>query len=264
MYAVMKDSLFEPKKILNHRKRSGGFVFLYIVVLVLIMSIDAFVFYGGYDQNSVIDESTTGCVIDASGLSCGPSHDPLTEHNLYGFSVFLFDDETTVSDLGTVPGMMLVMKGESLTFYLDGGAMYSIPVDTSVTLGAFFASVSTGMVIASILVGVLSKAVILMFVILISTLPFLRLKRYIRYRKLFKLVVFATTPIAFLFTFYYLLNIPDLLFFLLMFLAYRSMYVMQKELYYRTMLHLQKQQQQDDDTHDDGDGGDGDDSQGLY
>lgn len=262
MYNVMKDSLFEPKKILKYRNKSGGFVFLYIVLLILIMSVDAFVFYGGYDQNSIINESTTGCVIEESGLSCADDHDPLTAYNIYGFSVYLFDDETEVSDLQAAPGMMLVMKGETLTFYLDGSEMYHIAVDTQMTLGGFFASVTTGMMIASIVVSVLSKAIILMFVILISTLPFLRLKRYIRYGKIFKLVVFASTPIAFLFTFYYLLNIPDLLFFILMFVAYRSIYVMQKELYYRTMMHLQKQQQEENEDSDDEDDGD-DDRHGL-
>jgi hypothetical protein len=83
-----------------------------------------------------------------------------------------------------------------------------------------------------------------LFIVLISTMSFLRLKRYIPYKKIFRLVLFASTPMAVLLTFYNLLALPEWAFFLLMFVGYRSIFVLQRELYFQTMVHLQEEAKQ--------------------
>jgi hypothetical protein len=53
-----------------------------------------------------------------------------------------------------------------------------------------------------------------------------------------KLVIFAISPFAVLMTFYNLINFDDLWFFILMLIAYRSVFMLQRELYYQTYQHL--------------------------
>jgi hypothetical protein len=88
---------------------------------------------------------------------------------------------------------------------------------------------------AGITLGVLSNLFILLFIILISTIPFLRFKTHIKYGKIFKLLTFAASPMAFLFAIYNLLNFDVFIFFILMLFAYRTVFTLQKEMYFRVM-----------------------------
>ena len=49
------------------------------------------------------------------------------------------------------------------------------------------------------------------------------------------MLVFAATPVAFLFSIYNLLEFDMLIFFILMFFAYRSVFTLQKEIHFRVL-----------------------------
>ena len=70
------------------------------------------------------------------------------------------------------------------------------------------------------------------------------------------MLVFAATPMAFLFSIYNLLEFDMLIFFILMFFAYRSVFTLQKEIHFRVLARgnvAQNQSEQDETVEDDED-----------
>ncbi|MCK7487403.1 MAG: DUF1189 domain-containing protein [Bacillus subtilis] len=147
---------------------------------------------------------------------------------------------TTISENG------LVFQGSMVSIYVAGESEFSfafLPQSTE-TFDSFFALLYSMMRITVYISAFLQNAFFFLFIVLISTMSFLRLKRYIPYKKIFRLVLFASTPMAVLLTFYNLLALPEWAFFILMFVGYRSIFVLQRELFYQTMIHLQEQAKQ--------------------
>jgi len=244
MYNIAKDSLFQPKMLLKYRNKSGFFTFLYLLVLALFLSIGAIVYYAGYKTNSVLTEETTGCQLVAGEIVCsGAGYDPLTRYNLYDYSVFFLNADDNIAILNAeLSGQVMVFQENTVHFYVSGvhlSALQMIPDDSQMTFTEFFKTLQTGMIITVLIVNYIGNLILLLFISLISTLPFLRLKKFIPYKKIYRLVVFSITPLAFLLTFYYLIDLPELLFFLLMFLGYRSVFILQRELTFQTLSHLQ-------------------------
>ena len=244
MYNIAKDSLFQPRNLLKYRNKSGFFTFLYLLVLSLFLSIGAIVYYAGYDANSTITSDTTGCALFEGDLVCdGAVHDSLTRWNLYDYSIYFLNPEDDLALIASsLTGEVMVFQDDELTFFLGGTAISSfalVPDDQSVSFDGFIASLKTTMLVTILMVNFLGNLILLVFISLISTLPFLRLRKFIQYKKLYKLVVFSITPLAILLTFYYLIDLPQILFFLLMFLGYRTVFIVQRELTYQTIAHLE-------------------------
>jgi len=248
----MKDSLFEPKKILQYRNKSGWYAFLYFLILALFMTIGYIAFYIGYDGNSVITSDTTGCELSSTGVECLSSDfDFQTEYNLYGISIYFLNETDQFQDIVFIGDSSLVFQGNSVTLFSSSTQRITFPnlttLSQSNTFDQFFSTFKTALLVTSILVGFLTNLILLLFVSLVSTIPFLRLKKFIRFKKLYILVIFAITPIAILMTFYNIIPINNVLFFVLMIIGYRSLYILQRELFTTTFLHLQNQQQEQDD-----------------
>ncbi len=246
MYNIAKDSIFQPRALIKYRNKSGWFAFFYLLFLTLIMTIDSIVFYAGYPYNDVITSETTGCEIVDGNLACDPLlHDDTDKYQLYGYSIFFLDETTAVATINSLMDeSTIIVQNDSLDFYVNGEKFTSIGIladGDETDFDAFFATMKTAILIGSLFIGFFGNLLLLLFISLVSTIPFIRLRKYVKYGKMYKLVIFAITPIAFLMTFYYLLNLPEILFFILMFVGYRSVYLLQREMYFQTMLHIESQ-----------------------
>lgn len=243
MYNIAKDSLFQPRLLVQYRNKSGWYAFFYLLILALFMTISAIVFFAGYRNNSEITSASTGCGLDSQGLVCdGSSYDQDTTFHLYGYTLYFLDEASTVSDLPVLDEQSIVIQGRTMTFYFSSTKLSTLTVfssDADISFDRFFQNLNVAILISSIFISFLGNIFLLVFISLVSTIPFIRLKKFIPFKKIYKLIIFAITPIAFLMTFYNLLNIPELFFFILMFIGYRSIFLLQRELYFQTMLHLQ-------------------------
>ncbi|MBU0997862.1 MAG: DUF1189 domain-containing protein [Firmicutes bacterium] len=242
MYTVMKDSLFEPKKILNHRNKSLFYVFTYLVLLAILMSLGTIVFYLGYGENSTITSVSTGCSIEQGMLVCEGDNDlGPEEFNLYAISIFFLAEGEESSNLSALSSNYMIIQGNSLSVYSAQKLYFSGSIgplmERAGTFDSFIDSFQSIFLIGFILVGIFSNIIILIIFVLISTLPFIGLIKHIKFKKIFTLTVFATTPVAFVMTFYGLLGLPDVLFLILLFVSYRSLFVLRRELSYQLYLN---------------------------
>lgn len=208
------------------------------------MSIGAIVFYAGYQNNDVITTEITGCVLNSGTVVCeDPSHEDSDKYTLYGYTLFFLNEDTDISEISALmDASTIIVQGDRLDFYMDGQRFTSMSIFTGsdeIGFDDFFASMKVAILIGSLVVGFAGNLFLLLFISLVSTIPFIRLRKFIKFGKIYKLVIFAITPIAFLMTFYNLLDLHQMLFFVLMFIGYRSIYLLQRELYYQTMMHLQ-------------------------
>jgi len=240
MYGLIRDSLFTPKNLLRYRNKSGFFTFIYILLLATLVSIGGLVYYFSYTSNSVISEDTTGCSLISDQLVCaGASHDPDQIYALYGFSVYFLNDTEVITD---PTAERIVFQGNTITFVLS--QFGTIPVDAtemivvSSSFNDFISAFASTIRFTQVVTLFLSNIILVLFVSLLGTIPFFRLRRFIEYKKIFKLVVFAMTPFSVLLTFYNLLALPDVLVVILMFFSYRSLFVLQRALTEQTFLHL--------------------------
>jgi hypothetical protein len=203
------------------------------------MSISTFVFYISV-KNETIDTNVTGCSIVDSSLLCeGSNYDLNNSYAIYDFNLYFLAETDNISDITNLETFSMILQGSVLTVVVGERQISEIDFLTTYGVDNITDAVkilTTSIIIAGVVLGILSNLLIIMFIILISTIPFLRFKKMISYKKIFKMVVFAATPMAFLLTIYNLLNFNDLIFFVLMFFAYRSVFSLQRELYVRTII----------------------------
>lgn len=246
MYSIARDSLFNPKNIVKYHKKSGWFVFLYFIVLILFMSISGIIFFASY-SNSLMTEETTGCRVSDQVFVCdGANYDVSKPYDIYGFDIYLLNSTDSVSDISSFSSYAIVLQNSGMSIYVNSVHYTTFNFLNSSNGNVDFAlaisSLKTSMLIIGIVITLLQNAVILLFVIFIASITFLRLKKFITYKKIFKLIVFAVTPVAVLMTIYDLLQFSDILFILLLFIAYRSVFTLQKELYLQTIIKASQQQ----------------------
>lgn len=250
MYNIMKDSLFEPKNIILYRKKSGWFVLLYLLVLAFLMSIGSIVYYVNYDQNEIITTASTGCDFQNNRVVCpGVDYDETIGFNLYGIEMYFLEGTETVSSIGILEDTSIIFHGNQVRFMVSTDERMVLSLSqlnpTNLSFNDFFVNLQKSLFWFSLVMSFLMNLVLLIVITLFSTIPFLRLRKFIKYKAIYKLVVFAVTPIAFLMTFYNLIPFSDIIFFVLMLVGYRSLYVLQKELMRQTYLHLAKVEPQD-------------------
>lgn len=250
MYNIMKDSLFEPKNILLYRKKSGWFVLLYLLLLAFLMSIGSIVYYVNYDQNEVITSVSTGCDFQSNRVVCpGVDYDETKGFNLYGIEMYFLEGTESISSVGILEDTSIIFHGNQVRFMVSSEERVVLSLTqlnpTNLSFNDFFINLQTSLFWFSLVMSFLMNLVLLLIISLFSTIPFLRLRKFIRYKIIYKLVIFAITPIAFLMTFYNLIPFGDIVFFVLMLVGYRSLYVLQKELMRQTYLHLAKTNPQD-------------------
>ncbi len=237
MYNLLKDSLFTPKNLLQYRNKSGWFTFFYLLFLSIIVAIYSFVFVFSYQTNDIITSASTSCEFQPSGLVCA---DSVTEGlNLYDLRFYFLNENDAFPAVLT--DQSVIFQGKEIFVLLDGDVLFT----SSLYVGTEFLSFDyvtstfqTTIAVMTIIGAIIGSMFLLLFMSVISTLPFLRLRQFIAFKKILKLVIFAVTPLAFLLAFYNLLRLPEWSFILLMLLGYRSLMLLQRELYYQTYLRI--------------------------
>jgi len=236
MFEIFANSIVYPKNIVNYHNKKGGFVFLYILILVVLMSVATIVFFISH-KPQIITETTTGCEIVDNNLVCtGENYNVNNSFEMYDFDVHFISETDQISDITNRDVLSIVVQGSTLNVFVGERTINSIEFLTTYDLNSLQEVVSIlkySVIFAGIFLGLLSNTFILIFIILISTIPFMRFKQYISYKKLFKMLTFAATPMAFLFAIYNLINFDMLIFFILMLFAYRSVFTLQREIQFR-------------------------------
>ncbi|MFO7969251.1 MAG: hypothetical protein ACQERX_00105 [Bacillota bacterium] len=251
MYNIIRESIVNPKGIIKYHSKSGWFVFLYIFIMALLLSLGSIVVLLAYN-NPTLNESNTGCVIEQGDFVCTNEGEIETEIDIYGIPVYFLGEEQEISEIPTEELSAGIAIKDNFAYYVMNNYR-SVGFDISEydTFSGLAKFLKTPILIGGIFFAFLQNVVVMLFIILISTLPFLRFRKEIRYRKIFKMITFASTPIAILLTIYNLLNFHIIIFFILMFLAYRSIFVLQKELYYRSSIRKRYQNNKQNKTEDD-------------
>jgi hypothetical protein len=259
MFEVFTNSIVYPKNILNYHNKRGGFVFLYILILVFLMSISAFVYYLSTKPEEV-NFANSGCEIVDNSLSCtGNNYSPNQSFKIYDFDLYLLSPSDSVASINDMGDYALILQGSKLMVSVGQQSINSLNFLSSYeisTMAEVTSVLSFSIAFAGIFMGLLSNAFIILFIVMISSIPFLRFKSLISYKKIFKMLVFAATPMAFLFSIYNLLEFDMLIFFILMFFAYRSVFTLQKEIHFRVLARgnvAQNQSEQDETVEDDED-----------
>ncbi len=244
MFRIFRDSLFDPKKIITFRNHKFGYLFVYVMLLALLMSTGAFVYYLGYDSNSMITTESTGCEIRENKLICDlDNHDPNTAYNIYGYTFYFLDESESFINVPTSDYDVMVFQGTSISVYQNHALYFSWSINsvisTSVDFDQMMQSFSGGMLFVSLFINYLSNILMMFIFILISSLTFLSFKKYMKYREIFILVGFAATPIAAVMIFYGLIPMSDFVFILLLLGSYYSLYILKRSLSIEIITALQ-------------------------
>jgi hypothetical protein len=231
----MKDSLFEPKKIPNHRNKSLWFLAFYFLVLSSIMSIGSIIYLAKYSDNSVITSESTGCVIINSALECTNSaHDPSTLYTIYDNSIYFLNGTETVDSIVNIEKVAYIFQGSNILIYANNKVIIQTDITPVINqYGSFDEMIQgfhTTFLVSLIFFNILVNYVTLLLFSLISMITFLDIRKYIPFKKLYIMVAFSMTPIAFLMTFTGLVEIGQFVFILLLLIGYRSLFVLRKEL----------------------------------
>ena len=236
MFEIFANSIVYPKNIINYHKKKGGFVFLYILILVVLMTLSTIVFFISH-KPQIINEANTGCEIIENNLICtGENYDINNSFEMYDFDIHFISETDQISDITNRDVLSIVVQGSTLNVFVGERTINSVEFLTTYDLNSLQEVVGIlkySVIFAGVFLGLLSNAFILIFIILISTIPFMRFKQYISYKKLFKMLTFAATPMAFLFAVYNLINFDMIIFFILMLFAYRSVFTLQREIQFR-------------------------------
>jgi len=248
MFNIVTDSILHPDRLVNYRNRSGWFVFLYLLILAIFVSAGSIVYSIKNRGEINLTSEATGCTLVNGSLVCeGSSHDNSVAFNAYDYSVYFFDEDGSVDLLDVDDAdSLIVFQGQSMSIYIGTSMIMQTPAFAGMSgddafdyfMRTFVNSFSVMIVVAAIITNTALLAVIS----LIAMIVFSRLIKYISFGKIYKLVVFASTPVALILVFNNLLSLPTILFIILMALAYRSIFLLQRELYIYTMIHNSQQQ----------------------
>ncbi len=251
MFQIVHDSIFNPKGLVKQVKRSWWFVFFYIALMILFMSIGSIILYSGY-QNTVMTEESTGCHIASGTLVCdGDNYNPNNLFNMYGIQVYFLSSDDSVDDISEMAAISLVFQNGNVSFYQNSQLtmsqpFFSLPSNSQFSLEDFVSMFSMAFLILGIVSNILSNALVLIAIILISTLMFYRYRTQITYAKRFKLTTYALTPLVLWITLYGVVGFDPIIFFVVAFFAYRPILVLNRELYAQVLMRNMPQQATDD------------------
>jgi hypothetical protein len=224
-------------------------------MLACLMSIGGIIYFINLPK-SIFTEETVGCRISDQVLVCdGENYDPTNEFKIYSFNVYFLEEGLDYKSYVDPETLNVVFQGSGYKLYFTDLIASGIDLfseDFSITsIEEAAANVSTVIITASVVTQLFRNIFLIMIFVLISSISFLRYKNYIEYKKMFKLIVFAVTPITIIFALYNMIQFEYFIFIILLFISYRSVFVLQREIYQRVLYKkLQDQQQhksQDDD-----------------
>jgi hypothetical protein len=243
MYNIIRESILNPKGLIKFHSKKGWFVFLYILFLAVLLSISMFVFLLAYD-NPTVNDQTTSCQVVDNSFVCAENDNLNTQFEVYGVPMFFLTDSQDVRDVNVEElDVAIIVQGDQAFYRFGTSTMTALDISGYESVADFYSGIKTTIAISMIVFTLFQNIAIILFIILVSTIPFLRFRKQIRYKKIFKMVTFASTPIAILLLINNMLNFGTLIFFILMFLGYRSIFSLQKELYVRSMVKKQRENQ---------------------
>ncbi|HKL47659.1 MAG TPA: DUF1189 family protein [Candidatus Izemoplasmatales bacterium] len=243
MYNIIRESITAPKQLIKYHSKKGWFVFLYILIFSILLSLNVYLLLIAND-NPTVNNATTNCVVEDGIFLCDETPIEDQYYSAYGVNIFFLSSNQQIDDVEVESLDYAFVVKENTAHYVFGDrTFFEMDVTQFDSVGDFYGTIKSSIAVSLILFSLLQNLTIILFIVLISTLPFLRFRKEIRYRKIFKMIVFAATPIYIILTINNLLNFGTLIFFAVMFLAYRSIFMLQKELYVRSLIRKQRQNQ---------------------
>lgn len=239
MYNVIRESITSPKEIIKYHRKKGWFVFLYILFFTLLISLDIFLLIIVNNQPTFNDTTTECQIIDAT-LVCDDSETRETTWNIYGIPIHLLSESQQIEDVND-DYYYISVQNQSITYRFGSGSFYQMSLAGFDNTTEMYRFIQTSILIPLIFATVIQNMLIIIFIILISTIPFIRFRKEIRYKKIFKMVAFAATPIYIILAINNLMDLNVIIFFILMFIGYRSIFTLQKEIYVRSMIKKQRE-----------------------
>jgi len=249
MFKIFRDSLFDPKKILNYQNRSLGFAFLYLFILSIFISAAGIVYYVSYD-NTVISTETTGCTYDTTnGFVCDRTISDIyifndtaqvnqlnETYDIYGYQFYFLNEDETVNDIyNMTSGVSFVGQGHDFVVYDGTTAVASVPLTTLdnyvTSFDELMSYMKSNLIVASVLMNIIINFIIIIFFTLISTITFSLFKKSLGYKKVFTLSAFAITPTAAVLAFNDLIGFGDVIFVLLLIASYYSISILRRQLF---------------------------------
>lgn len=243
MYNIIRESITAPKEIIKYHSKKGWFVFFYMLFFTILLSLDIIVLLIA-TNNPMVNEETTNCQVVDGSFECSERLIESQDYSAYGIPIYFLSDNQEITDI-TDNDYVIVVKDQSMTYRFGSTQFYQMDISSFKSVSDLYDFIKTTVVVPLIIATILQNILIIIFIVLISTLPFLRFRKEIRYKKIFKMVTFAATPIFIVLSINNLLELDMIIFFVVMFLAYRSIFVLQKELYVRSMMRKQKQYYED-------------------
>lgn len=235
MFSILRDSLFDPKKIITYKNTKTSKAILYLFILALLMSAGPIVAYLRFDSNSVITSETTGCSIESARLVCeGTNHDANDPFYLYDYTFYFLDESESVNDISMIDSYVMVFQGTDISIYQSQelyltwsiSSILSMTTDFDAMIGSF----QSGILSVSIFLTYFSDVFLIFFFVLISSLPYLSIRKYYSYGMLFRLTAYAITPSAAVFAFYSLINMPEMVFWILLIGSFYASFIMRRSL----------------------------------
>ncbi len=202
------------------------------------MSLATIVFFISHKPQA-INEENTGCTIVDNYLVCtGDAYDINNRFDMYDFDIHFLSDTDDIASVTNRDVFTIILQGSYLTVFVGESEVNSFNFLKTYDINSLEEVTSilkNSVITAGIFIGLISNTFIIVFIILISTIPFMRFRQLISYKKIFKMLTFAATPMAFLFAIYNLVNFDTIIFFILMLFAYRSVFVLQREIQIRVI-----------------------------
>ncbi|MGE0003863.1 MAG: hypothetical protein AB7S88_05340 [Candidatus Izemoplasmatales bacterium] len=240
MYNVMKDSLFEPKKILNYRNKPFWFVAIYVLFLAVLMSIGTVVYGLAPAQNVLPTEATSGCRIDVETIVCdGENYVEGEGFQIVGIGIYFYSEDATPAINDIFDSVAFVLKGSTMTMVVSNTPSYEVDITPYITLAGDFDSfvklLHTQMIWMLSLAEVLRNIVVFLIYTWIATLPLLPFKRFYSYKTLFKLVLFAATPFAVAMTFLSFIIVSQWVLMISLIVSYYSLIILRNSMFREAM-----------------------------
>ncbi|XMB71974.1 hypothetical protein RJI07_07685 [Mycoplasmatota bacterium WC30] len=251
MFRILQDSIFNPKGLVRQVNRSGWYVFFHIMIMAIFMSIGSFVAQASHND-SLMNYQTTGCRLEDSVIICdGENYDIDNLFYIQGIRVYFLEQDVDIHDVYIPDQISLVIQGNTAKIYIGQMQMGDLKVFNSgyelASMEEGLDTLGTAFLITTAFSNILGNIILILMIILVSTLMFLRYKQEINYKKIFKLVTFAVTPVALLITFFNLIAFDPIIFFILTIFAYRSLFILNRELYMQIILRRIKKAEKKDD-----------------
>lgn len=232
MYNTLRFGLFEPKKIMQFKDKSPFYALVFLAILTLFMSIGSFTFYLGYHVPSTLNAESCACVLTDGEITALDGHLATTEFVMYNIPVYVL---TQGEDISVLPALedAFVFSGHRLLVYSSSKVILNVNLSDTLSgspdLDTVFETVRVYTMWTIIAFNVLINFGLIVLVTLFSTLQLLQYRRMLTYRQNFVMTSIALSPVAIVMTFYNLLSIPSIVFFIALLISYRSMMVLRRE-----------------------------------